>query len=119
MTDIRQPLYGTATVEVAARLAAAPKPPLFRSPDHRIWFLSRTHVDITGTEWAWDQHEFDDVTGPEMVSPSHPFLHLPLLGLAAHCGLHSDTTAAFEAGELVFQLHDAAEAGYTPTALEA
>jgi hypothetical protein len=91
---------------------------LYATPDHRVWLLSRTYIDVNGTEWTWDQHPYDLVAGPEMTSPSFPFLHLPLLGLALHCGLHSDTTAAMAAGELALQDHDAAEAGYNPASKE-
>jgi hypothetical protein len=87
---------------------------LYASPDHRVWPLDRTYVDVNGSEWEWDRHDYDLTAGPEMTSSSFPFLHLPLIGLAVHCGLHSDTTTATAAGELVFQIHDAADAGYTP-----
>lgn len=87
---------------------------LYASPDHRVWPLNRTYVDVNGSQWEWDRHDYDLAAGPEMTSPSFPFLHLPLIGLAVHCGLHSDTAKATAAGELAFQLHDAADAGYTP-----
>lgn len=87
---------------------------VYATPDHRVWILSRPFLDLDGTVWQWDGLAYDLIAGPDMVSPSNPLLHLPLTGLAMHCGLHSDTTQATAAGELVFQQHDAAEAGYTP-----
>ena len=87
---------------------------VFSGPDHRVWLLNRPYVDVNGTAWSWDGQPYDLVAGPEMTSPSFPFLHLPLIGLAVHCGLHSDTATATAAGELILQLHDAADAGYTP-----
>lgn len=84
---------------------------VYATPDHRVWMLTRPYLDIDGTTWTWDQHPYDLTAGPEMVSPSYPVLHMPLIGLVVHCGLHSGTTQATQAGELVFQQHDAAEAG--------
>ena len=113
---------------LAARIAASGIPlsadvavsRIFRTTDHRMWVLTHPYLDVDGTAWEWDGHPFDRVAGPEMTSPSHPLLHMPLAGLAQHCGLHSDTSQAIEAGELILQQHDAADAGYpNPTALEA
>ncbi|OQQ13048.1 hypothetical protein B0675_40230 [Streptomyces sp. M41(2017)] len=95
-------------------------PRIFRTADRRLWVLTHPYLDVDGTAWEWDGQPYDRVAGPEMTSPSHPMLHVPLTGLVQHCGLHSDTSQAIAAGELVFQQHDAAEAGYPNlTALEA
>ncbi|MGW4786167.1 hypothetical protein [Streptomyces sp. NPDC004230] len=87
---------------------------IYATPDHRVWLLTRPYLDNLGATWTWDEQPYDLVAGPEMTCPSYPFLHLPLIGLAIHCGLHSDTAPAVAAGELLLQQHDAIEAGYTP-----
>lgn len=86
-------------------------PVLFVTPDHRVWLLNRDYVDADNTVWHWDGAEFDPVAGPEMVSPSQPLVHLPLIGLAHHSRLHSDMRDAKDHGELLLQQHDAIEAG--------
>jgi len=91
---------------------------VYRTKDHRRWLLTRTYLDSLNASWMWDGQPYDPIGGPEMCSPSYPFLHMPLTGLAIHCGLHSDTTAAMAAGELALQDHDAAEAGYHPASKE-
>lgn len=84
---------------------------LFTTADHRVWNLSSAYVDGFDRHWHWDGTEFDQVAGPEMVADDNPELHLPLVGLATRCGLHSDTSTAVAHGELVLQLHDQIEAG--------
>lgn len=83
----------------------------FTTPDRRVCSLDATFVDINGTRWNWDHRPFDQVTGPELMSPSYPFLHMPLIGLVRHSGLHSDTSEAVAHGALVIQQHDLIEAG--------
>lgn len=93
-------------------MSAPTKPVLvFRTPDHRVWVLARDYVDAEDTVWHWDGRDFDPVAGPEMVSPTQPLLHMPLIGLARHCRLHSDMRDALAHGELVCQHHDEIEAG--------
>ena len=86
---------------------------VFQTPDHRVWLLNRDYVDAENTVWHWDGLAFDQVAGPEMVSPSQPLVHLPLIGLAHHARLHSDMSDATAHGELLIQQHDAIEAGLT------
>lgn len=84
---------------------------LFVTPDHRVWLLNRDYVDGDNTAWHWDGQPFDQVAGPDMVTAEHPLLHMPLIGLARYCRLHSDCSDAVAHGELVLQQHDAIEAG--------
>lgn len=84
---------------------------LYTTVDHRVWNLNAAYVDGFERHWHWDGHDFDQVAGPEMVADDNELLHLPLIGLALRCGLHSDTTDAVAHGELLLQLHDAIEAG--------
>ena len=86
---------------------------LYVTPDHRVWLLNRDYVDANNTVWHWDGAQFDPVTGPEMVSPARPQLHMPLIGLARFARLHTDMRDAADHGELVLQQHDAIEAGLT------
>lgn len=85
--------------------------PLFTAPDHQVWQLAAQFVDVDGTRWEWDHRAYDAVVGPELISPSYPYLHMPLLGLARYSGLHSDTSEAVAHGALIIQQHDLAEAG--------
>lgn len=93
--------------------ASQPRVRLYTTADHRVWNLSSAYVDGFNGHWHWDGEDFDPVAGPEMVADDNPLLHLPLVGLAMRCGLHSDTTTAVAHGELLLQLHDQIEAGLT------
>ncbi|WP_407563378.1 hypothetical protein [Streptomyces sp. 184] len=84
---------------------------LYTTPDHRVWDLGRDYVDNLKTHWKWDGQPYDPAGGPEFTSPEHPLLHVPLIGLAAHCGLRSDPTDAIGHGALLLDAHDAADAG--------
>jgi hypothetical protein len=95
---------------------ARPEAVLYVTPDHRVWLLNRDYLDAEDTVWHWDGRQFDTIAGPEMVSPALPLLHMPLIGLARFCRLHSDMRDATARGELVCQQHDATEAGYTQPA---
>lgn len=88
-----------------------PRVRLFTTDDHRVWNLASNYVDAFNAHWHWDGQEFDPVAGPEMVADDNPLLHLPLIGLAKRCGLHSDTSEAVAHGELLLQQHDQIEAG--------
>ncbi|MEV8523227.1 hypothetical protein AB0451_03565 [Streptomyces sp. NPDC052000] len=83
---------------------------LFTTADHRAWLLTLTYQDADGITWQWDQHPYDLVAGPGMTCPEL-LLHLPLIVLATHCGLHSDTTEPETRGVLLIQIHDSIEAG--------
>ncbi len=84
---------------------------LYTTADHRVWNLNAAYVDGFDRHWHWDGADFDPVAGPEMVADDNPLLHLPLIGLATRCALHSDTADAVAHGELVLQQHDQIEAG--------
>ncbi|MFE3657214.1 hypothetical protein [Streptomyces sp. NPDC059165] len=93
--------------------AARPRVRLYTTVDHRVWVLTSDFVDSFDRHWHWDGADFDAVAGPEMVADDNPLLHLPLIGLAMRCGLHSDTSTEVAGGALITQHHDQIEAGLT------
>jgi len=82
----------------------------FQAPDHTVWCLRRDFIDSSYHLWHWDGQPYRPEVGPAMESPDFPLLRMPLIALIAE-GLHSDTSAAKAAGEMVFQRHDMYEAG--------
>lgn len=67
----------------------------FETSDHRVWRMDAEQVliDAEGHHWHWNGVEFDKVVGPELQQVEDPAVVMPLAGLAARCGLHSEPTA--------------------------
>lgn len=67
--------------------------PLFIDQQNRVWSLNQDAIDLNGDLWAWDGQPIDPAAGPDLHSVAHPLQHMPLLGLAKHCGLRQPPAA--------------------------